>query len=170
MRRLDRYSKKRRGEFRAHRKHLNRRFRTRKVYLAKLSAVIRQLPGALRVPSSSRLLETVTRILDEDDPCNIIHMCGQAGFGGQTAGEYAPEAEAILLRLNEWESVERLQFVIQEVFDDLFYYPDVAPERYGLAAHHIWNAWASLCGNAPLPLSEPIVLPPRKEAVLIRLE
>lgn len=168
MNRWARYSQERQKHFTCSRKRENRRYRARKIFLSTLTTLIRQ-QSTTRAPSSARLLDTATKILYEDDLCHIVYMCGQAGFRKQMEAEYAPEAEAILLRLREWGSVEQLQHVIADVFDDFFGNPDITPEQYRQTACRIWDAWALLLSETAKTSHEASMPLQHEDVVLIKI-
>ena len=96
-------------------------------------------------------------------------------FAGQAAGftverEYEPEAEAIVLRVERWNSVRCLEIGLKEIFDYYFRYPEIAPEFYRLAARRIWNARLVCSGKQPVDFPDDIRLPERKKPVIIKID
>jgi len=113
------------------------------------------------------LLEQVVAILDEVDPMSIISSARFAGFDIER--EYLPEAKAIVLRLERWDTVRSLKSGLKDIFDYYFRYPKVAPEYYQLAARRIWNAWLIYRGKAPVDFPDDIQPPEHKAPVIIEI-
>jgi hypothetical protein len=113
------------------------------------------------------LLNQVVAIVDDVDPMGIIFSARVAGFVIES--EYLPEAEAIVWRLERWNSMRSLEAGLKHVFDYFFYYPEVAPEYYQLTARRIWNAWLLSLGNPPLDFPDDIHPPEHKPPVLIEI-
>ena len=114
------------------------------------------------------LLELVVAILDEVDPMSIISMSRAAGFVIES--EYQPEAEAMVLRLEQWSSTRSLEAGLKDIFDYFFRYPEIAPEYYQIAARRIWNAWLLSLGKPPLDFSDDIQPPEHKRPVIIEVD
>ena len=114
------------------------------------------------------LLEQIIAILDEVDPMNIIFSARAAGFVVES--EYQPEAEAIVLRLERWNSVRSLEAGLRDIFDYYFRYPNIAPEFYQLSARRIWNARLLSRGKPPVEFPDDIQVPEHKTPVIIEID
>ena len=123
-----------------------------------------------QMQENKELLDEIVDILAKIDPQGLV-CCGAPD------DEYLSEAETILLRQSEWETIDALEKIIAEEFAWWFFLYDEndkvkhlgAPE-YKVIARQIWNARLKIKGKPPVKFKDTIKLPPKRPMIIIEID
>jgi len=115
-----------------------------------------------------KLVDQVVAILDDIDPVHIISSAKAAGF--DIDREYVPEAEEIVLRIEQWDNINSMQVGLRRIFDFYFYYPGVPQEYYQIMARKIWNIFLANRGKKTIEFPDDIKLSDHPPPILINID
>ncbi len=120
------------------------------------------------IKKRKKLFDQIVDILDDIDPIGIISSVKSAGM--YIDREYAPEAEEIVLRIEQWDHIHSMEVGLRKIFDFYFHYPGVPQEYYQIMARRIWNIFLADRGKKTVEFPDDIKLSDHPPPILINID